>query len=158
MEYILDINYNTQSWRISKRFNQFANLYKTIKNLFKNNIKMPQSSNIFVNFGGNFNGSFHENKIQQLEKFIKDISEIQIVSNSKIFKKFLEFNQNYDEENDIIYNNINDEERINFKNDNSNNNGGYNNRYNNESNLGEFYIQRNSKVSEFSDYQGNLFE
>ena len=158
LEYILDINYNTQSWRISKRFNQFANLYKTIKNLFKNNIKMPQSSNIFVNFGGNFNGSFHENKIQQLEKFIKDISEIQIVSNSKIFKKFLEFNQNYDEENDIIYNNINDEERINFKNDNSNNNGGYNNRYNNESNLGEFNIQRNSKVSEFSDYQGNLFE
>ena len=157
LEYILDINYNTQNWRISKRFNQFANLYKTIKNLFKNNIKMPQSSNIFVNFGGGFNGSFHENKIQQLEKFIKDLSEIQIVSNSKVFKKFLEFNQNFDEENYIIYNNINAEERINIKND-SNNNGGYNNRYNNENNFGEFNIQRNSKFNEINDYQDNLFE
>ena len=51
LEYIIDINYNTQNWRINKRFNQFAQLYKTIKSLFKGVIQMPVSSNIFVNFG-----------------------------------------------------------------------------------------------------------
>ena len=113
LEYILDVNYNNQNWRICKRFNQFANLYKNIKSLFKGNIKMPPSSNIFVDFKGNLTGSFHENKIQQLEKFIKDLSEIDVVNNSKIFKKFLEFNQNFDEENETIYNNINIEEKRN---------------------------------------------
>ena len=44
LEYIIDINYNTQNWRINKRFNQFANLYKTIKSLFKGVIRMPTSS------------------------------------------------------------------------------------------------------------------
>ena len=150
LEYILDINYNSQNWRISKRFNQFANLYKTIKNFFKGNIKMPQSSNIFVNFGGSLNGSFHENKIQQLEKFIKDLSEIKIVSNSKIFKKFLEFDNNFDEENDMIYSHINQAENVNidsgiFQNDN---NEGFNNRYNNEDNENHYY---NKKLLKFEN-------
>ena len=141
LEYILDVNYNNQNWRIYKRFNQFANLYKTIKNLFKGSIKMPPSSNIFVDFKGNLTGSFHENKIQQLEKFIKDLSEINAVNNSNIFKKFLEFNQNFDEENEVIYNNINNEENINYKKDEKieiNNGGGYNNRYNIESNRSNY--------------------
>ena len=133
LEYIIDVNYNNQNWRISKRFNQFANLYKTIKSLFKGNVKMPPSSNIFVDFKGNLTGSFHENKIQQLEKFIKDLSEISIVSNSKIFKKFLEFNQNFDEENDAIYNNINNEEKNKEMNE-FNNGGEFNYRYNLENN------------------------
>ena len=141
LEYILDIHYNTQNWRISKRFNQFAILYKTIKNYFKGNIKMPQSSNIFVNFGGSYNASFHENKIQKLEKFMKDLSEIKIVSNSKIFQKFLEFNQNFDEENDIINNNMEQDDNLYLENNSFKNeyNEGFNNRYNNENNSNEFY-------------------
>ena len=102
---------------------------------------MPQSSNIFINFSGGFNGSFHENKIHQLERFIKDLSEIKVISNSKIFKKFLEFNQNFDEENEIIYNINNPEEDINLQNDkfnNVNDNGSYNNRYNNENKRDEY--------------------
>ena len=132
-KFIIDVNYNNQNWRIRKRFNQFANLYKTIKSLFKGNVKMPASSNIFVDFKGNLTGSFHENKIQQLEKFIKDLSEIRVVSNSKIFKKFLEFNQNFDEENDAIYNNINNEEKNKEMNE-FNNGGEFNYRYNLENN------------------------
>ena len=50
---------------------------------------MPLSSNIFINFGSNFNGSFYQNKMQQLEKFIKEISEIEEINSSKIFRKFL---------------------------------------------------------------------
>ena len=105
LEYIIDINYDTQNWRISKRFNQFANLFKTLKTLFKGVIQMPPSANIFINFGNNNNfGTFHENKIIQLEKFLKDLSEINILNTSKPFRKFLEFEQYVDEENDLIVN------------------------------------------------------
>ena len=98
LEYIIDVNYDTQSWRINRRFNQFSNLFKTLKNLYKGTgIQMPQSSNIFVNFGNNSQfSSFHENKIIQLEKFLKDLSEINMINTSKPFRKFLEFEQYVD--------------------------------------------------------------
>ena len=166
LEYIIDINYNTQNWRISKRFNQFANLYKTIKSLFKGVIHMPTSSNIFVNFGGNFNGSFHENKIQQLEKFIKDLAEINVVNSSKIFKKFLEFDQNFDEENDMMLFNINQQQmqqqNRNINNDIFNNKQldgdiydssiGYNNRYNY---LNNYNNSNNDDILKFNDLSDN---
>ena len=162
LEYIIDINYNTQNWRINKRFNQFANLYKTIKNLFKGAIQMPASSNIFVNFGGNFNGSFHKNKKQQLERFIKDLSEIEAVNSSKIFRKFLEFDQNFDEENDMILKNMNKQKmqihnynidndifsNNQFKGDISDSSNGYNNRYNFISNNYNFI---NDEMLKFND-------
>ena len=104
LEYIIDVNYDTQNWRINRRFNQFSNLFKTLKNLYKGTgIQMPQSSNIFVNFGNNNQfSSFHENKIIQLEKFLKDLSEINMINTSKPFRKFLEFEQYVDEDNEVI--------------------------------------------------------
>jgi hypothetical protein len=105
LEYIIDINYDTQSWRINKKFNQFSNLFKTLKNMFKGVIQMPKSSNIFINFGNNNSlVSFHENKIFQLEKFLKDLSEINTINTSKPFRKFLEFEQYVDEDNEVIVN------------------------------------------------------
>ena len=164
LEYIIDINYNTQNWRINKRFNQFAQLYKTIKNLFKGIIQMPLSSNIFVNFGGNFNGSFHKNKKQQLERFIKDLSEIETVNSSKIFRKFLEFDQNFDEENDMMinmnkkmkYHNFIDNDIFNnnkFQADISDSSNGYNNRYNFISNNYNNFI--NDDILKFNDLSEN---
>ena len=105
LEYIIDVNYDTQNWRINKRFNQFANLFKTLKNSYKGVVQMPPSANIFINFGNNnTSSSFHENKIIQLEKFLKDLSEINIINTSKPFRKFLEFEQYVDEDNEIIVN------------------------------------------------------
>ena len=135
LEYILDINYYSQNWRLIKKFIQFANLYKTIKTMFKNTIHMPLSSNIFVNIGGNFSGSFYQNKIQQLEKFIKEIAEIEEINSSKIFRKFLELDQNFDEENDLLFLKNNEKsQRTNIsKNYNINkDNNGFNHRYNEE--------------------------
>ena len=130
LEYIIDINYDTQNWRINRRFNQFSNLFKTLKNMFKGVAQMPPSSNIFINFGNNNQFStFHENKIIQLEKFLKDLSEINLVNTSKPFSKFLEFEQYVDEDNELIvsiggnnhrgnYNNLeNTNEQINDNND-----------------------------------------
>ena len=104
LEYIIDVNYDTQNWRLNKRFNQFSNLYKTLKNLYKGTgIQMPQSSNIFVNFGNTSQfSSFHENKIIQLEKFLKELSEINMINTSKPFRKFLEFEQYVDEDNEVL--------------------------------------------------------
>ena len=104
LEYIIDVNYDTQNWRLNKRFNQFSNLYKTLKNLYKGTgIQMPQSSNIFVNFGNTSQfSSFHENKIIKLEKFLKELSEINMINTSKPFRKFLEFEQYVDEDNEVL--------------------------------------------------------
>ena len=119
LEYIMDISYNGVSWRINKRFNQFANLHKTLKNLFKGVINMPQSANIFTNINDmNLNGpSFHENKIQHLEKFIKDLAEIDQVSNSRPFFKFLELNHAFDDDSEMFVNT----QMNNFRYDNRNN-------------------------------------
>ena len=119
LEYIMDISYNGLSWRINKRFNQFANLHKTLKNLFKGVINMPQSANIFTNINDmNLNGpSFHENKIQQLEKFIKDLADIEQIFNSKPFYKFLELNHAFDDDSEIFVNT----KMNNFRYDNRNN-------------------------------------
>ena len=104
LEYIIDVNYDTQNWRVNKRFNQFSNLYKTLKNSYKGSgIQMPQSSNIFTNFGNNGQvSSFHEKKINQLEKFLNDLTEINLINTSKPFRKFLELDQYIDEENEVI--------------------------------------------------------
>ena len=139
IEYILDINYYSQNWRLNKKFIQFANLYKTIKTMFKNTITMPLSSNIFINFGSNFNGSFYQNKMQQLEKFIKEISEIEEINSSKIFRKFLEIDKNFDEENDLLFLKNNEKFRQTISSNNYYNNyirgSGYNNyRYNEDEN------------------------
>ena len=99
LNYIIDIQYNEQNWRINKKFNQFVTLYKSVKNLFKNIIELPQSGNIFLNINDvSNNGSFYENKMQQLEKFIIDLSEIDPINMSKPFLKFLEFDNNYDKD------------------------------------------------------------
>ena len=67
---------------------------------------MPPSADIFVSVNGVGQiSSFHENKILQLEKFIKDLAEIDVVNKSKPFRKFLEFENFVDEEdNEIIEN------------------------------------------------------
>ena len=102
LEYILDINYsNTHHWRVGKKFSDFIKLYNTINTLYKEYIKIP-ISNIFIDLNKSSSvGSFHENKIRQLELFINDIIDMDMINISKPFTKFIEFNKNYDEECEI---------------------------------------------------------
>lgn len=116
IEYITEINYNSNIWRVNKKFNQFANLHKSLKNIVGEDFKFPESSNIFVKIIDNNN--FHENKIKQLESYIREISDIPAISNSKIFRKFFEFNLNSD---DILEPTDNIDRAI-FNNNNSNSN------------------------------------
>ena len=155
LEYILDINYYSQNWRLNKTFNQFANLHKTINNMLKNSTTMPTSANIFTDFGNNKSGSFYQNKIMHMEKFLKEIAEIEEINSSKTFRKFLELEQNFDEENDLMflrtnekpkkfqnYYKINNLDNNHVKNININNNNGFNNRYDEE--RGNFEQEQNA--------------
>ena len=105
LDYIIDIKYNEQNWRINKKFNQFITLYKAIKNLYQNIIEIPESGNIFLNINDIAFNNFHESKIHQLEKFLNDLIEIEHVNTSKPFLKFLEFDKYYDKDTDNYLNN-----------------------------------------------------
>ena len=97
LEYLININYdNIKNWNINRRFNQFTNLYKTLRTLSKENFELPESSNIFSNITAMFSGLSHENKIIQLEKYLKDLTEVPEISNSKQLYFFLELNHLYE--------------------------------------------------------------
>ena len=102
LEYILDVYYNNnQHWRLGKKFKDFINLYNLINTEYKEYIKIP-ISNIFIDMKNSGNvGSFHENKIMQLELFINDIINLDMINKSKAFAKFIEFNKYYDEETEL---------------------------------------------------------
>jgi hypothetical protein len=106
LEYVININYdNMTNWNINRRFNQFTNLYKTLRTFCKGSFELPESSNIFNNITAMFSGLSHENKILQLEKFLKDLTETEGINNSKHLYCFLELNHLVDENNNIINNN-----------------------------------------------------
>jgi hypothetical protein len=108
LEYIINLNYdNIQNWNINRRFNQFTNLYKTLRTLCKGNFELPESANMFNNINALFSGLSHENKIFQLEKFLKDLVETEGINNYKHLYCFLELNHLIDENNNILYNNYN---------------------------------------------------
>ena len=146
VEYIIDINYNSQNWRINKRFTQFASLYKTIKNLFKGVINMPLSSKIFTNFTGTLNRTFHKNKLNQLEMFIKELADIELVNTCKPFRKFLEFEKNVDDENELLIN-INQRKQLNDNLSTNNNFKGNNENVN---------INKNEKYDKLTEFDKKI--
>jgi len=103
LEYILDVNYgHNQHWRLGKKFKDFTNLYNTLNTQYKEYINIP-ISNIFIDIKKSYNiGSVHENKIRQLELFINDIINMDMINRSQAFCKFIEFDKNYDEESDLL--------------------------------------------------------
>ena len=103
LEYIVDVNYNNmQHWRLGKKFKDFINLYNIINTEYKEFIKIP-ISNIFIDIKNTGNvGSFHENKIRQLELFMNDIINLDMINRSKAFSKFIEFDKYFDEENELL--------------------------------------------------------
>ena len=106
LEYIININYdNILNWNINRRFNQFTNLYKTLRTICKGNFELPESSNIFNNITALFSGLSHENKILQLERFLKDLTETDEIINSKHLYCFLELNHLIDDNYNLIINN-----------------------------------------------------
>ena len=91
LEYMIELNYLSKKWTINKRFSQFTNLYKNLKKMeIQEGIAIPKSANIFSNIGTVFSGLSHENKILNLEKFLKDISQYDEINSTSLYRNFLE--------------------------------------------------------------------
>ena len=106
LEYIININYdNIKNWNINRRFSQFTNLYRTLRTICRGSFELPESANIFNNITSLFSCLSHENKIIQLEKFLKDLTETDGINNSKHLYCFLELNHLIDDNNNNKKNN-----------------------------------------------------
>ena len=91
LEYMIELTYLSKKWTINKRFSQFTNLYKNLKKMeIQEGIAIPKSANIFSNIGTVFSGLSHENKIINLEKFLKDISQYDEINSTSLYRNFFE--------------------------------------------------------------------
>ena len=143
LEYIININYDSKiSWNINRRFNQFTNLYRTLRNISKENFDLPQSSNIFSNITQMFSGLSHENKILQLEKYLKDLIEMPEINNLKQLYFFLELIHLY--ENNKTNNKINNRPQYYSAELSGNLSSENNSNFNTNYNTNRFRINRNS--------------
>ena len=98
LDYTIELNYLDKKWKINKRFSHFTNLYKNLKKMeVQEGISIPDSANIFSNIGTVFSGLSHENKILNLEKFLRDISMNEEINSTALFRNFFETHNLYTE-------------------------------------------------------------
>jgi len=136
LEYIIELNYLTQKWHISKRFNQFTSLFKNLRMMTSQvGEQLPQSASIFNNIGTIFSNLSHENKIIQLEKFLKDISEMEGINKTQLYHNFFEIDQLF-RQNNGSRNSAGE----------TNNKTGHNNNVNNKI-IGKSFLSKNSNNS-----------
>ena len=55
---------------------------------------LPDTGSLFTNINDMTGNSFHENKIQQLDKYVKDLLNIDVVAQSAPFKNFFLLDEN----------------------------------------------------------------
>ena len=101
LEYVINITYNNnKNLNINRRFNEFTNLYKSLKGI--RNIELPESSSIFNNISI-FTGLSHEKKTLFLEKFLEDLINKDIINESKILYDFLELDKLLNQNESLFY-------------------------------------------------------
>ena len=72
-------------------------LYKALKTTFKDNSKLPSGGNLFINLNEMKQNSFHENKLEQLDKYISELLKVDEIKNSKPFKSFFELDEKHEQ-------------------------------------------------------------
>ena len=95
LDYVCEVIYNDKEWKLLKKFNQFALLNNALKNLFKDVLNLPNTGSLFTNINDMTGNSFHENKINQLDKFIIELTEIDEVCRSVPFRNFFELDEEH---------------------------------------------------------------
>lgn len=98
MEYILEVSFNLQTWRLNKKFSQFVNFQSLLKRELSK-LSFPESAELLLKVD---NHQAHENRLKFLEQYIKDINTIIAVTESKAFKSFFGFEDHYDEEEEFL--------------------------------------------------------
>ena len=96
LDYICEVKYGKESYKINKKFGHFIMLYKALKGIFKDNLKLPNGGNLFLNINEMKQNTFHENKLEQLDKYVSDLLNIDGVINSKPFRNFFELDETHE--------------------------------------------------------------
>ena len=91
IEYLINVKYDDKNWQIRKKFYHFANLFNSLNNKYQDFVP-TNLSNIFDDL--NSNSSFNLNKIKQLDKFLNEIANADVINTSKPFLKFIELEKN----------------------------------------------------------------
>lgn len=85
--YVIKVYNSNSNWSVSKTLNQCANLYKTLKSIFRGVIDMPQSGEFLININ-TYNND--QDCSSSLEQFINDLLANETILHSKPFKIFLD--------------------------------------------------------------------
>ena len=72
-------------------------LHKSLKTTFKDNIKLPSGGSLFININEMKQNTFHENKLEQLDKYISELLNIEEIKNSLPFKNFFELDEQHEQ-------------------------------------------------------------
>ena len=94
LEYVIEVKKGEKVFKINKKFGHFIMLHKALKTIFKENLKLPNGGNLFININEMKQNSFHENKLEQLDKYVADLINVEGVINSLPFINFFELNEN----------------------------------------------------------------
>ena len=89
LEYVCEVKNGEKKYKLNKKFGHFIMLHKALRSIFKDNLTLPNSGSLFININEMKQNSFHENKLEQLDKYISDLVNLDDVINSLPFKNFL---------------------------------------------------------------------
>ena len=97
LDYICEIKKGNEKFILNKKFGHFMMLHKSLKTTFKDNIKLPSGGSLFININEMKQNTFHENKLEQLDKYISELLNIEEIKNSLPFKNFFELDEQHEQ-------------------------------------------------------------
>ena len=97
LDYICEVKNGNQNYKLNKRFGHFMMLHKALKTQFKDNIKLPNGGNLFININEMKQNVFHENKLEQLDKYVLELLNIEEVKKSLPFRDFFELDETHEQ-------------------------------------------------------------
>ena len=97
LEYICDVRNGKEKYTLNKKFGHFIMLYKALKTAFKDNSSLPSGGNLFININEMKQNTFHENKLEQLDKYISELLKNEDIRNSLPFKNFFELDEKHEQ-------------------------------------------------------------
>ena len=96
LDYICEIKNGNEIYKLNKKFGHFMMLHKALKSYFKDSLNIPNGGNLFININDMKQNSFHENKLEQLDKYISDLLNIEEIKLSFAFRNFFELDEKHE--------------------------------------------------------------
>ena len=96
LEYVCEVKKGDKVFKLNKKLGHFIMLHKALKSIFKDELKLSNGANLFININDMKQNSFHENKLEQLDKYVSDIINVEGVINSSPFLNFFGLDETHD--------------------------------------------------------------